>query len=208
MALRIPPGRAGRIWLVRRLEIARHGAELLDRKRQALLRKQGQARSEAAEARRAWEDAAAQVALWSARAAMGDGAGRLEMLTRHVDEPASLQLSWSNLMGAQLPSVERISVPDRPPLSPLGACSAAVFLARTCREATCAAARHAVAERADTEISAELNRAARRLRALRERLVPQHEQALTQLDLALDESQREQAARVRWLTHRRSTEGS
>jgi V/A-type H+-transporting ATPase subunit D len=208
MALRIPPGRAGRIWLVRRLEIARHGAELLDRKRQALLRRQAQARSEAAAARRAWEDAAAQVALWSARAAMCDGAGRLQMLARHVNEPASLQLSWSNLMGAQLPSVERISVPDRPPLSPLGASSAAVLLARACREATVAAARHAVAEHADREISAELRRAARRLRALRERWIPQHEQALAQLDLALDESQREQAARVRWLTHRRSTEGS
>lgn len=208
MALRIPPGRAGRIWLVRRLEVARHGAELLDRKRQALLHRQAQARSEAAAARRAWEDAAAQVALWSARAAISDGAGRLDMLARHVNQPASLQLSWSNLMGAQLPSVESISVPDRPPLSPLGASSAAVLLARACREATVAAARHAVAGRADAEISAELGRAARRLRALRERWIPEHEQALAQLDLGLDESQREQAVRVRWLTHRRSTEGS
>ena len=45
MALRIPPGRAGRIWLVRRLEIARRGAELLDRKRQALLREQAHVRA-------------------------------------------------------------------------------------------------------------------------------------------------------------------
>ena len=116
---------------------------------------------------------------------MGDGAGRLEMLARDVNEPASLQLSWSSLMGAQLPAVERISVPDRPPLSPLGASSAVLLLARACRDATRAAARYAVAERTDTEISAELGRAARRLRALRERWIPQQEQALAQFDLAL-----------------------
>jgi V/A-type H+/Na+-transporting ATPase subunit D len=202
MPLRIPPGRAGRVWLVRRLDIARRGAELLDRKRQALLREQARIRSEAAEARHAWEKAAAQVTLWAARASMLDGAGRLELLARYAQEPASLQVSQSNLMGARIPSVEGIAVPDPPPLSALGGSSAAVLLARACGEATRAAARHAVAQRAEEEVSAELGRAARRLRAVQERWIPQHEQALARLDLALDESQREQAARVRWLTRR------
>ena len=203
MPLRAPPGRAGRIWLVRRLETARRGAELLDRKRQALLREQARVRQEAADARQGWEDAAALLTLWSARAAMLDGAGRLELLARHVEQPASLRLAWSNLMGARIPSIERITVPDPPPLSALGGSSAAVLLARAACEATRAAARHAAAERAQAEISAELARAARRLRALQDRWIPQHEQALAKLDLALDESQREQAARVRWLTRRR-----
>jgi len=203
MPLRAPPGRAGRIWLVRRLETARRGAELLDRKRHALLREQARVRQEAADARQGWEDAAALLTLWSARAAMLDGAGRLELLARHVEQPASSRLAWSNLMGARIPSIERITVPDPPPLSALGGSSAAVLLARAACEATRAAARHAAAERAQAEISAELARAARRLRALQDRWIPQHEQALAKLDLALDESQREQAARVRWLTRRR-----
>lgn len=203
MALRIPPGRAGRIWLVRRLEVARRGADLLDRKRQALLREQARVRAEAANARRAWYDAAVQAASWSARATILDGAGRLELLARHVQSEASLEVTWSNLMGARLPLAEQIVVPDAPPLSALGGSSATVIAARACREATRAAARYAVAERADAELTAELARAARRLRALQQRWIPQHEQALTQLDLALDESQREQAARVRWLADRR-----
>lgn len=74
-------------------------------------------------------------------------------------------------------------------------------------EATLAAARYAVAQRADAELSAELGRAARRLRALQKRWIPEHEQALARLDLRLDESQREQAARVRWLTNRDSHRG-
>lgn len=203
MALRIPPGRAGRTWLIGRLEIAKRGTELLDRKRQALLREQGRVRAEATEARRAWHEAAAQVALWTGRAAILDGAGRLELLARHVHDEASLELSWSNLMGARIPSVGLISIAKTPPLSALGGSSAAVLLAGASCEATRVAARYAVAERAELELSTELSRAARRLRALQQRWIPQHERALAQLDLALDESQREQAARVRWLTHRR-----
>jgi len=120
MALRIPPGRAGRTWLVGRLEIARRGAELLDRKRQALLRERAAVRAEVEEARRAWHDAAAEVALWTARSSMLDGPARLELLTRHVDGQASVELSWANLMGARLPSVSAVALPAVPPLSALG----------------------------------------------------------------------------------------
>ena len=74
--------------------------------------------------------------------------------------------------------------------------------ARACGEAARAAVRYAVAERADVELTAELSRAARRLRALQQRWIPQHEAALARLDLMLDENQREQAVRVRWLTSR------
>jgi V/A-type H+/Na+-transporting ATPase subunit D len=202
MALRIPPGRAGRVWLLTRLEVARRGAELLDRKRQALLAEQARARAQAERARSDWLEAAAQVEVWTLRAGAVDGAIRLELLARHVPERASLELSWRNLMGAQLPRAEVIGVPDPPPISALGGSSAAVLLASACSEAARAAARYAIAERAQAELSTELRRAARRLRALRERWIPQHEQALATLDLALDEAQREQAIRVRWLAER------
>lgn len=208
MALRIPPGRAGRTWLIARLEAARRGAELLDRKRSALLRERSHSVDVAAQARRAWQDAAAELTEWTSRAAMLDGAGRLELLARHVDGEASLQLSWSNLMGARLPVAEEVVVPDPPPLSALGGSSAAVIVARLCAETVRAGVRHAVAERANAELSNELARATRRLRAVQDRWIPQHEEALARLDLALDEGQREQAARVRWLTKRRDRPAS
>jgi len=206
MALRIPPGRAGRTWLVARLEIAARGAELLDRKRQALLREQLRLRRELAEARSAWNAAAADVAQWTARSAILDGSVRLELLVRHVQGHAAVELSWSNLMGARLPAAAGIEFPEAPPLSALGASSAMVLLDRACREAALAAVRCAAAERAEAEVSAELGRAVRRLRALEDRWIPQHKQALAQLDLALDESQREQSARVRWLIQRRASD--
>ena len=105
MPLRIPPGRAGRIWLVGRLEVARRGADLLDRKRQALLREQARVRAEADEARRAWHDAVAEAERWTRarHAARRATAARPARPTRRR-ATASLELSWSNLMGAQLPS--------------------------------------------------------------------------------------------------------
>jgi V/A-type H+-transporting ATPase subunit D len=167
-----------------------------------LLRERARVRDEAAEAQRAWADAADRFTTWSGRAALLDSAGRLELLARHAEARAFLQLSWSNLMGARIPTVEGITIPEPPPLSGLGGSSAAVLLAGAARDATVAAARHAAAERAEAELSSELRRAARRLRALQERWIPEHERALAELDLALDESQREQAARVRWLLRR------
>lgn len=205
MALRIPPGRAGRTWLIGRLEIAERGADLLDRKRQVLLSEQARVRAEAADALRAWNDAARRASLWSDRAVMLDGAARLELLTQHVRGEFSLELSWSMLMGARLPRVEALAIPDPPPLSSLGGGSASVMAARACGDAAHAAVRYAVAQRSEGELADELARAARRLRALRARWIPQHERALASLDLALDENQREQAARVRWLTRRAST---
>lgn len=200
MPLRVPPGRAGRIWLIGRLETARRGAGLLDRKRQALLQERRRVRAEAGDARLAWQQAADRVVMWSTRAAVIDGAARLELLAAHIAEPASLTLAWSNLMGARIPAVQELSVPHEPQLSALGASSATVALARACSDAARAAARYGAAARAEAEITEQLRQTARRLRALEKRWIPQHEQALAALDLALDESQREQAARVRWLT--------
>ena len=141
---------------------------------------------------------------WTSRAGIVDGAGRLELLARHVQDRASVEVSWLNFMGARIPRAEAIDVPEPPAISALGGSSAAVLLARACCEAARAATRYAIAERAESELSAELGRAARRLRALRERWIPQHEQALAALDLALDEGQREQALRVRWFAERSS----
>jgi len=201
MALRIPPGRAGRTWLIARLEVAHRGAELLDRKRQALLGEQVRVRAEAERARQDWNEAAAEVEKWSYRAGIVDGAARLELLARHVRSRASVEVSWLNFMGARIPRVDRIDIPEPPALSALGGSSASVLLARACCEAARAATRYATSQRADAELSTELRRAARRLRALRERWIPQHEEALAALDLALDEAQREQAIRVRWLAN-------
>ena len=116
MALRIPPGRAGRTWLLRRLDVAHRGAELLDRKRQVLLAEQSRVRAEAERARCDWIEAASQLKTWTERAGLLDGELRLELLVRHARDRAKLELSWRNPMGAQIPRDEAIDIPQPPPL--------------------------------------------------------------------------------------------
>ena len=50
----VPPGRAGRLWLQRRLETARRGAGLLDRKLRILQAELDQARESAAQTAAEW----------------------------------------------------------------------------------------------------------------------------------------------------------
>ena len=193
------PGRAARLWLRQRLAIARRGEELLERKREALLVEQARTREEHQQARRAWVAAAARAELWGRRALVLDGARRLDVLACDVPGEAALELAWSNLMGARLPAVAQLAIPGPLELSARGGSAAAVMSARAAGEATRAAVRCAIAERADIEIARELAAATRRLRALQKRWIPEHEAQLQRLELALDEAQREQSTRVRWL---------
>lgn len=206
VALRTPPGRAGRLWLRARLEAARRGAEVLDRKRAALLHRHARAKAEAEEARGAWREAVRAAGRWSARAGLVDGPGRLDLLARHGRGDAELEVVWSSMMGARIPSAARVAVPEPAPISALGGSSAAVEAARAGADVVRAAVRYALAERTERELADELRRTSVRARALRERWIPEHEAALARLDLALDEAQREEASRVRWLV-RRQDEG-
>ena len=201
MALRIPPGRAGRIWLVGRLEIAQA------RRRAARPQAPGAAARAGAGPRRGCGRRAARGRTPPHKPPCGAPAPRWSTVPggwscwlATSSGQASLELSWSNLMGAQPPSVER----DQP-----------FPTRRRCRRSAPAPPRDRCARlpRGDACGGALRGRRARRRRALRRArprgpaaaraaaaVDPEHEQALAQLDLALDESQREQAARVRWLT--------
>ena len=52
----MPPGRAGRLWLTRRLAVARRGADLLDRKLRILLSETARLRDAAARTATEWAD--------------------------------------------------------------------------------------------------------------------------------------------------------
>jgi V/A-type H+-transporting ATPase subunit D len=60
MRLRHPPGRSGRLWLKHRVEIATTGADLLDKKRRALVQEHRRLRVLAQKTAESWRDAAAE----------------------------------------------------------------------------------------------------------------------------------------------------
>jgi vacuolar-type H+-ATPase subunit D/Vma8 len=85
----------------------------------------------------------------------------------------------------------------------LGGGSSVALAAGAHVEAVRVAAECAAARAALDAIAAELTATTRRQRAIERRWIPEHEAALHRLELALDEREREDIARVRWALDRR-----
>jgi V/A-type H+/Na+-transporting ATPase subunit D len=190
----VPPGRAGRLWLVRRLQVARRGADLLDRKLLILTGELGRLREAAALTGADWDRCCADAEQWLLRAGMlgGQRAIRLAADGRAAD----LTISYRLAMGVRYPASAECLIP-----SP--ATWAGPVLAGT-RQAHCAAlaaaVRHAAAAEAVRVMEAEVLATRYRLRAVRDRWIPRLEQALTEMTLAIEEQELADAARLRLAT--------
>ena len=202
MQIRTPSGRAGRPWLVRRLETARRGADVLDQKRQALLRLERRLSSGADEAASRWEDAAQEADAWLRRARMVGGERAFELACFYSGGPVRATVQWRRSLGVSYPAEAEIEAPPPPDLSALGGGTALVFAAGAHRRAIQAAVEHGAAMLALNRVRRELRSTTRRLRAVERRWIPAHESALAALVLALDESERQESARVRWFIRR------
>ena len=190
--IRVPPGRAGRLQLDRRLAAARNGADLLDRKLRILTAELADLRQAAAHTEREWQAlaAAADQKLLVAALVGGQRATRLAM-PRGL---AGVEFSHAITIGIRHPASGSYAAPPGP--DPWA--SLAVDEARQAmRAALAAAVDHAAAARAAQLIEAEAAATRIRLRAIRDRLIPRLEQARAELVLAIDEQERGDAIRLR-----------
>lgn len=193
---RVPPGRAGRLWLQHRLAVAERGAELLDQKLR-ILRTEAQRLVLATESTgRVWAQASEEAATWLTRAALVGG----ERAVRLAGDGAQSQvdLSWTWTIGVRHPSGVTCTPPvparDDPP-----AVNAAVVEARAAhRRALDAAARHAVALAALRLVRAEEVATRRRLRAIDDRWLPLLTSTLRATELDLEEQEHADGVRLRW----------
>ncbi len=193
---RVPPGRAGRLWLQHRLAVAERGAEMLDQKLR-ILRLEAQRLALLTESTgRAWGEASDEAAGWSLRAALVGG----ERAVRLAGDSGRTQvdLSWAWTIGVRHPSGVTCTPPaparDDPP-----AVDAAVVEARAAhRRALDAAAQHAVAEAALRLVRAEEAATRRRLRAIDDRWLPLLTSALQAAELGLEEQEHADGVRLRW----------
>lgn len=201
MSLRVPPGRAGRIWLLRRIAVASRGRDVLEQKRRALLREAERLRRQRDEARVEWEEAVRDAEAWWRRAALLAGERALQLSVALAPVPAEVTVRYRNALGVSAPVEAELRLP--PPVSGARGSSALAFAAAAHRRALEVGARLAVAERAHEATLAEAAATSRRLRAIERRWLPEHEGALERLELELDEVDREDAARVRWVIRRR-----
>jgi V/A-type H+/Na+-transporting ATPase subunit D len=191
----VPPGRAGRTWLSRRLQTARHGASLLDRKLRILRPEWERFRANAEAATLRWGQVLSGAEEWALRAALLAGSDALHH--PYGDADARVDVSWSAVMGARFPSGARVELPGPRRGGAVPATSAVLCATVAYREALSAAVDAAVALGAARALDEEVAATRFRLRAVQDRWVPRLERATSALDLALAEAEGADAVRLR-----------
>ncbi len=188
--LRVPPGRAGRLWLRRRLGIAVRGSDLLERKLRVLRAEQQRLRARADVAHQRWRDCVAEAETWLLRADLVGGAASLASLVR--PPPANVTITWATTMGVHHPEGGTCTMPQSLAIP----ASTALVQARDAhQQAAVAAVQHATAQAAMTRLSTEVTTTAQRVRALRHRWIPRLEAALRQVEFDLEELERAESVR-------------
>jgi len=200
---RVPPGRAGRLWLRGRIAAARRSAELLDRKRK-LLQIEHARLAQASEATRTrWEAACVDGDRWGLRARVLGGASDVALAAAVVAGRADVALEWRNTMGVRHPEVARTEPAVLPPPDAAAANAAVAPAAAAYRRALEAAVDHAAANMSLRVVEAELRATERRQRAIERHRLPTLVEALRRLELYLDELEREERVVTRWAQRRR-----
>ena len=191
--LRVPPGRAGRLQLRRRLATAHRARELLDRKLRILRREQERLDLLVERTKHEWESACRAADAATLHAALLGGERAMRLAT--PVEQAAVTIGWTSSMGIRYPTAVVYYAPAESS-RPLG--TAALYDARAAgRRALDAAVHHAATQAALQIVGEEVAATRRRLRAIENRSIPQLQQSLAQLELALDEQEQADAARLR-----------
>jgi V/A-type H+-transporting ATPase subunit D len=187
----MPPGRAGRLWVDRRLQAARRAAELLDRKLNILQAGLSAHRESAELTRRQWERCCADAEAWLLRAVLLGGQRSIRLAAD--GDGAEVRISYTVTAGVHHPARGTCGIPE-----PLTWAGPATAEARKAHGAALAAAvSHAAATAALRLIEAEATATRYRLHAIRDRWIPRLEQARTEIAFALDELERADQARLR-----------
>jgi len=206
VAERVPPGRAGRLWLLARLDAARRGRELLDRKQQLLTREQQRLALLADERRKVWEEACADAQRWSLRAAILGGTATTALFAGAVAGRATVDVRWRNTMGVTHPDDAHCAFPALAPAVAVAGNAALAPAAQAHRKALEAAIDAAIAATARERIEDELRATQRRLRGLERHRIPGLERSLHELQFRLDELEREERVVTRWARERRKVD--
>jgi V/A-type H+/Na+-transporting ATPase subunit D len=202
MALRIPPGRAGRQWLTARIATAEHARDVLEQKRTVLIGAERDAAARAAGATARWHAIAGDAARWLERSAILDGERPRRLAHVHAGGPAAMSFSWQTTMGVGVPTDASVVLAPSPDAALLPGGAALTSAISAHRAALDAALLAAVENAAHERLAAELVATVRRVRAIESRWLPLHQQALAALEQTLDENDRAEGARIRWARHR------
>ncbi|MCB0994198.1 MAG: hypothetical protein KDB21_03840 [Acidimicrobiales bacterium] len=194
MTARRAPNRAQRLIVQARLDRAVEGADLLRTKEDVLGRERQRLLGHATRTEQEWTEHCVRCTEWLQRALLLGGGSELDGLVAARLGGASVTIEWQHAMGVSYPGDVASAVT---PATGLNATAALAAAGEAMQEALAAGVVHAAARAALSRLDDELRATRRRRRAIEQRLVPRLERELRQLDLDLDEREREEAARRR-----------
>ncbi|MGH3479547.1 MAG: V-type ATP synthase subunit D [Nocardioidaceae bacterium] len=192
-ALRVPPGRVGRLWLRRRLEVSTLAADLLEQKLRALREEERRLTLLLQRTGEEWTRSATEADRWLLRAAVAGGDRSLRLAT--VAASATVTVTWRVAMGVRYPAEASCVLPARDSAVPGGAALAEAEAAY--QTALQAAVRHAVAQGATQRIRREVDATRLRVRALNRNWIPRLRAALKRRELELEELEHAEGVRRR-----------
>lgn len=191
---RTPAGRAGRLWLTHRIEVAERAADQLERKIHILSLEISRQRGLADAARLAWSKASDDAERWGRRVALIAGQ---QALRNGTATPVAVAFTWANTVGVQHPAAATVEQPT----APEGVVPTAAIVAarRAFADAVRAGVDLAVADASWRALDEARTHARRRARLLRRRWLPLMRSHLHSLDLSLEQAEQEDHARLRRL---------
>lgn len=191
-------GRAGRLWLRQRIDVAEGAVELLQRKLGILRGEQERMRLLVARTEERWNRLCAAADRLLLQATLLGGRRVLPLASG--ERRATLRIEQTVTMGVVYTARIVLDAPAGPPRTTGG--TALVPAERACRAALEAACAHAAATAAAATIDAEVSATRQRVRAIERRRLPRLRAALAGIEFALEEREREDAARLRRRTAR------
>ncbi|MFI0789876.1 V-type ATP synthase subunit D [Streptomyces lydicus] len=200
-----PVGRAARLRLRHSLQVATRGADLLDRQLHLLQTELDRRRHAEATARTAWEARVREAQTWLRRGLLLGGESALR--TASVVSAADVAVTWSDSLGVRHPDGVTVSEGTRAPSDAAPGNTALVHARSAYCAAVAAAAEYGAAAAASRMVEAQVRSTRLRVRALRRLRIPRLQQDLATVELALEQSEHEDAVRRRWAAQGTGSDG-
>ena len=198
--VRVPPGRAGRLWLERRLAIAQHAGELLKQKLAILNHEEQRLAQRAAEGAAEWRRLCAESETWTLRAAVLSSRRALRIASGGTTAQADIEMGFTIGIEHPVSGVVRLKKQQDLPVAGSAAVTEAAEAACAAVEAALSAA---VATAALRTVQAEMATTRRTLRAVEQRWIPRLSTALAEVRLELEELEHAEGVRHRWAAQQR-----
>ena len=197
--INIAPTRSNLIRIKKDLRFAREGYEILDRKREALTGELVRVAKEAdAVQKEVWALLeTAYTAMEKARLVMGSD--HVEWAALAVNKTVDVHLKLRGIMGVAIPSIEARGEPPKLLYSP-GDTAAVLDEASTAfREVLLRVPQLAMLTATVWRLANELRKTQRRVNALQHIFIPAYEQTVAFIISSLEEREREETFRLKWL---------